>query len=125
MYNSVYFFSELALTLAIYDLLEPLDDALDSYVKSQPDDWASRTALAIISFYQGNLDKSAAEFDAAFGLASADETTSVFLSAYNLAQMNPEFKEIFTEPAASWKDKMLKSQDKELILSQLKELLGQ
>jgi tetratricopeptide (TPR) repeat protein/O-antigen ligase len=118
------YYIDLNSTLKTYDLIKPLNNALDGYVQKEPDDWAARALLGITSLFGDDLDKGLREFDTAMQLAPDKDIGGLLQSILRLTSMSPEFKTALPKVALNWIDKLNHSPERATLLPIYEQLVG-
>lgn len=118
------YFIDLCLRLSIYDMLSPLRDSSEIYVRETPDNWIANALLGTTSFFSDNLDKSLDEFNSAMLLVPGNDAGDLFRAILRLSSMSPDFKELIPNVAAEWQDKLAQSPERDTLLPALDRLAG-
>jgi len=122
--DNISYFIEFCNSLKLYDMVSPLEDALEVYTLEKPDDWAAHALLGITSLFSNNLDEGIDEFNAAMLLVPESDIGDLFKAILKLTTMSSEFKTALPDVATGWRDKLGQSPERDKLLPVLDQLVG-
>lgn len=118
------YFIDLCANLATYDMVRPLQNALEVHLPSAPKEWTGHAMLGITSLFGNNLDKSVDELNTAMTLVSDNDVGDLFRAILKLSNMSPRLKTGIRQIAAEWRDKLAQSPERDTLLPELDKLIS-
>jgi tetratricopeptide (TPR) repeat protein len=118
------YFIDLCTHLATYDMVRPLQNALDAYLPSAPKEWTGHAMLGVTSLFTGDLSKSLDELNSAMLLVPGKDVSSLFQAILKLPDISPPFKKALPSVAAEWRDKLAQSPERDTLLPELDQLIS-
>jgi len=118
-------FRRLCSNLIIYDMVQPLDDALENYMQGAPEEWIAHAMLGVTDFYVDGAAASLQEFDAAMSLVPDKYIRVLFETTLDFADISHNFRTQLADTATGWRSKLSQSPDSESLLLELDVLLGE
>ena len=118
------YFRDLCSNLIIYDMLYPLENALEARMQEKADEWIPRAMLGITGFYANGPLKSLDEFNTAMSLVPDRNTRVLFQIILEFADISQNFKTLLSNIAPEWRDKLSLSPDSDTLLPELDELIN-
>ena len=122
--TNLWYFQRFCSNLIIYDMVQPLDDALEDYAQGITEDWMTHAALGVTGFYVDGAAESISEFDTAMSLVPDKYSRVLFEAALELAGISRNFRAQLADTAENWREKLALSPDGESLLRELDELTG-
>ena len=117
------YFRRFCSNLAIFDMVQPLEDALEGYLQMAGEEWIPHAMLGVTSFYNRDGVKSLNEFDTAMALVPNEDTRTLFTNILYLSKLSDGYKAQLINIAPSWERKLSQSPDSESLLHQLDVLI--
>jgi tetratricopeptide (TPR) repeat protein len=118
------YFIDLCINLATYDMVRPLQNALDAYVPGATGEWTGHAVLGVTSLFTDNLDRGLNEFNAAMVLVPDSDVGDLFGIVLRLTTMSPKFKAALPGVADEWRDKLDRSPERDTLLPVLDQLIS-
>jgi O-antigen ligase len=118
------YFIDLCTNLATYDMVRPLQNALDVYLKSAPKEWTGHAVLGVASLFTGDLSNSIDELNTAMLAAPGENVGSLFQAILKLSNMSLPFKTEVRKVAVGWRDRLSQSPERDVLLPLLDQLVG-
>jgi hypothetical protein len=118
------YFIDLCTNLATYDMVRPLQNALDVYLKSAPKEWTGHAVLGVASLFTGDLSNSIDELNTAMLAAPGENVGSLFQAILKLSNMSPPFKTEVRKVAVGWRDRLSQSPERDTLLLELDQLIS-
>jgi tetratricopeptide (TPR) repeat protein len=118
------YFIDLCINLATYDMVRPLQNALDAYVPGATGEWTGHAVLGVTSLFTDNLDRGLNEFNAAMVLVPDSDVGDLFGIVLRLTTMSPKFKAALPGVADEWRDKLDRSPERDMLLPVLDQLIS-
>ena len=118
------YFSDFCLHLNTYDMVQPLEDALEYYTRETSGEWAPHAMLGVTNLCTGNLNTSLDEFNKAMSLVPDKDAGELFKPILKLAQQSPYFMMVLPGIAPEWRAKLSRTPDSDTIILQLDELIN-
>ena len=118
------YFIDLCTNLTTYDMVRPLQNALDAHLPSAPREWTGHAMLGITSLFTGDLSKSTDELNSAMLAAPSENAGDLFRAIIKLSNMSPRLKTEIRQIAAEWRDKLAQSPERDTLLPELDKLVG-
>ncbi len=98
---NLWYFRELCSQLIIYNMLQPLDAALENYTETADNEWVADAMLGVTNFYSGDGVGSLEKFDTAMSLVPDKYTRVLFTTTLDLAKLSPGFRDQLAENRSS------------------------
>lgn len=117
-------FIDLCTNLAEYDMVRPLQNALDAYVPGVPEEWTGHAVLGITSLFTGDLGRSLDELSNAMLSVPDKDVGSLFRAILRLSDMSPAFRMELPNVAADWRDKLSRSPERDTLMPVFDWLVG-
>ncbi len=121
---NIKYFATLCSNLIIYDMVQPLENALEVYMQKTADEWVPHAMLGITSFYVDDPVKSLDEFNTAMLLVPEEDAGVLFREILGLSVLSQNYKILLLGVASEWRDKLSRSPDKDRWLPVLDELVN-
>jgi hypothetical protein len=118
------YFIDLCTNLATYDMVRPLQNALDAYVPSVPGEWTGHAVLGVTSLFTGDLSKSLDELNSAMLAAPGENVGNLFQAIIRLSTMSPPLRAALPNVAEEWRDKLSQSPERDTLLPELDQLIS-
>jgi tetratricopeptide (TPR) repeat protein len=118
------YFIDLCINLAAYDMVRPLQNALDAYVPGAPGEWAGHAVLGVTSLFTGDLAKSLSEFNTAMLTVPDKAAGGLFRAILRLSAMSPPLRAALPSVATEWRDKLSQSPERDTLLPELDQLIS-
>jgi len=118
------YFIDLCRSLAVYDMVQPLQEALEAHAQTVPNEWTPHAMLGVTSLFVGGPDKSLDEFNSAMLLVPNDNVGDLFRAILGLSGISPKLKAALPSVAAEWRAKLAQSPDRDTLLPALDQLTG-
>jgi tetratricopeptide (TPR) repeat protein len=110
------YFIDLCYDLLPYDMVRPLQNALETHSPKAPDEWTGHAMLGITSLFTGDIAQSLNESDSAMLSVPGENAGELFKAILRLSDMSPDFKQLLPEVAADWRDKLSQSPERDTLL---------
>jgi tetratricopeptide (TPR) repeat protein len=118
------YFIDLCINLATYDMVRPLQNALDAYLPSAPKEWTGHAILGVTSLFTGDLRKSIDELNSAMLAAPGENVGNLFQAIMRLSTMSPPLRAALPNVAEEWRDKLSQSPERDTLLPELDQLIS-
>ena len=118
------YFIDLCINLDTYDMVRPLQNALDAYLPSAPREWTGHAILGITSLFSDNLDKSVDELNTAMTLVPDNDVGDLFRAILKLSNMSPPLRAALPNMAEEWRAKLAQSPERDTLLPELDQLIS-
>jgi tetratricopeptide (TPR) repeat protein len=105
--------------MAVYDTLETLHKAFDTYTQSYPEEWIHHAMLGFTSLFSGDPNRSITEFDKAMHLVPDEQAGDLFVSIVNFAGQVPYISFKLPEVATEWRPKLSRTINSEQMIRML------
>jgi tetratricopeptide (TPR) repeat protein len=118
------YFIDLCTNLATYDMVRPLQNALDAYVPGATGEWTGHAVLGVTSLFTGDLSKSLDELNSAVLAAPAKDVGGLFRAILRLSAMSPPLRAALPNVAEEWRDKLSQSPERDTLLPEFDQLIS-
>jgi tetratricopeptide (TPR) repeat protein len=118
------YFIDLCTNLDTYDMVRPLQNALDAYLPSATREWTGHAMLGVTSLFTGDLSKSLDELNSAMLAAPAKDVGGLFQAILKLSTMSTPLRAALPNVAEEWRDKLSQSPERDTLLPELDQLIS-
>ena len=118
------YFIDLCTNLDTYDMVRPLQNALDAYLPSATKEWTGHAMLGVTSLFTGDLSKSLDELNSAMLAAPSENVGNLFQAILKLSNMSPPLRAALPNVAEEWRDKLSQSPERDTLLPELDQLIS-
>ena len=110
------YFIDLCYDILVYDMVRPLQNALETHAPKAPDEWTGHAMLGITSLFTGDIAQSLNELNDAMLSVPGENAGDLFKVILRLSDMSPDFKQLLPDVAADWRDKLSQSPERDTLL---------
>jgi O-antigen ligase len=110
--------------LIMYDMVRPLQNAMETHAPKAPDEWTGHATLGITSLFTGDIAQSLNELNDAMLSVPGENAGGLFQAILRLSDMSPDFKKLLPDVAADWRDKLSQSPERDTLLPQFDRLMS-